>query len=267
MSSIAPAFKNAYINGSGSDLAAVLTPIAPPGDPNRLRSFYQLSNAASVSLDIPYLLFHGKSLKLPKSEQNAWVEIFVVYWEAIGEVLKCEDGIPGASVVSLFNAWKKVAHTLIRGYSVPSGLPAWTLPCLYTVGKYLRIFAINADIEAASQGSADLGFQDEISPDVEKNGNLEEAARIINRMFTLCLSDRAALEESRKWGIYYMTNLLFRIYFKVNGTRKSPLSNQPLISFLDQLCRPHKEPSPRHQGLGSRSSPSRGFPKIPHRCL
>jgi hypothetical protein len=25
---------------------------------------------------------------------------------------------------------------------------------------------------------------------VEKNGNLEEAARIINRMFTLCLSDR-----------------------------------------------------------------------------
>lgn len=221
MSSIAPAFKNAYINGSGSDLAAVLAPIAPPGDPNRLRSFYELSNAASVSLDIPYLLFHGKGPKLPKAEQNAWVEIFVVYWEAVGELIKCEDGIRGASVGALFNAWKKVANTLIRGYSGSSGLPAWTLPCLYTVGKYLRIFAINADIEAASQGSAVVGFQEDISPDVEKNANLEEAARIINRMFTLCLSDRAALEESRKWGIYNMTNLLFKIYFKVIGIYES----------------------------------------------
>jgi hypothetical protein len=216
MSSLATAFKTAYINGSGSDLAAVLTPIAPPEDPNRLRSFYQLSNVASVSLDLPYALFYGKGPKVPKAEQSAWVDIFVVYWEAIGEVLKCENGDPGASVVAVFNSWKKVANALIRGYSGSSGLPAWTLPCLYTVGKYLRTFAINADVEAASQGSAGFGFQDDISVDVEKNANLEESARIVNRMFTLCLSDRAVLEESRKWGIYNMTNLLFKIYFKVN---------------------------------------------------
>ncbi|CAG8108528.1 unnamed protein product [Penicillium salamii] len=217
MSSIATAFKYAYNNGSGSDLAAVFTPIAPPDDPNRLRAFYQLSNAASVSLDLPYLLFHGKSPKLPKSEQSAWVDIFAAYWEAVGEVLKCEDRSPGASVITLFNAWKKLANTLIRGYSGSGSLPAWTIPCLYKVGKYLRIFAINADVEAASQGSAVLGFQEEISPEVDKNANLEEAARVINRMFTLCLSDRAAIEESRKWGIYNMTNLLFKIYFKINS--------------------------------------------------
>lgn len=236
MSSLATAFKNAYINGSGSDLAAVLTPIAPPEDPNRLRSFYQLSNAASVSLDLPYALFHGKSgksPKLPKAEQNAWVDIFVVYWEAVGEILKCENGDPGASVVAVFNAWKKVANALIRGYSGSSGLPAWTLPCLYTVGKYLRTFAINADVEAASQGSASFGFQDDISADVEKNANLEESARIVNRMFTLCLSDRAALEESRKWGIYNMTNLLFKIYFKVNVLH--PTSPEMLLILLRSI--------------------------------
>lgn len=61
---------------------------------------------------------------------------------------------------------------------------------MYTVGKYMRTFAINADLEAASQGSAGFGFQDDIAADVEKNANLEEAARVINRMFTLCLSDR-----------------------------------------------------------------------------
>jgi hypothetical protein len=37
---------------------------------------------------------------------------------------------------------------------------------------------------------AGFGFQDDIAADVEKNANLEEAARVINRMFTLCLSDR-----------------------------------------------------------------------------
>lgn len=216
MGSIAQAFKSAYINGSGSGLAAVFTPIAPSEDPDRLRSFYQFSNAASVSLDLPYALFHGRGSILPKSEQADWVNIFLSYWEAIGELLKCEDRNPGASVVAVFNAWKKVANAFIRAYSGSSDFPAWTLPCLYTVGKYLRIFAINADLEAASQGSAGFGFQDDIPPDVEKNSNLEEAARNINRMFTLCLSDRAALEESRKWGIYNITNLLFKIYFKVN---------------------------------------------------
>ncbi|KAJ5788627.1 hypothetical protein N7457_003617 [Penicillium paradoxum] len=217
MCSIATAFKDAYVNGSGPDLAAVLTPIASPENPNRLRSFYQFSNAEYISKDLSYALFHGKSLKLPKAEQTAWVDLFVVYWEAIGEILQCEDRQPGASVVKVFNAWKKVANALIRGYSGSACIPAWTLPCLYTVGKYLRTFAINADVEVLSRGSGGFGLQEDISADVEKNANLEEAARVINRMFTLCLSDRAPLEESRKWGIYNMTNLLFKTYFKLNS--------------------------------------------------
>lgn len=105
-------------------------------------------------------------------------------------MLKCEEGRRGASAIAVFAAWKKLANALIRGYSGSAAIPAWTLPCLYTVGKYLRTFAIKADIEAASQGSASFGFQDDVAADIEKNANLEEAARIINRMFTLCLSDR-----------------------------------------------------------------------------
>ncbi|CAG8892052.1 unnamed protein product [Penicillium nalgiovense] len=198
LGSLGPAFKNAYLNGSGPELAAVLTPIAPSEDPGRLRSFYTFSTAEYLSKDLSYGLFHGKSLKLPKAEQAAWVDIFAAYWEAIGEILRC----------------CQCPHP---GYSGPAGIPAWTLPCLYTVGKYMRTFAINADLEAASQGSAGFGFQDDIAADVEKNANLEEAARVINRMFTLCLSDRAPLEESRKWGIYNMTNLLFKTYFKINS--------------------------------------------------
>ncbi|KAJ5308772.1 hypothetical protein N7508_004151 [Penicillium antarcticum] len=214
MGTITTGFKDAYLSGSGPHLAAVLTPISTPDDPDRLRTFYQFSNASFLSKDLQYALLHGKSLRIPKAEQNAWVDIFSAFWEAVGEILKCEDRHPGASIVAVFNAWKKVANTLIRGYSSSTSLPAWTLPCLYTVGKYLRIFAINADLEAASLGSAGFGFSDDIAGDFEKNAHLENAAQIINRMFTLCLSDRAPIEESRKWGIYQMTNLLFKTYFK-----------------------------------------------------
>ncbi|KAJ5142690.1 uncharacterized protein N7515_001477 [Penicillium bovifimosum] len=217
MCSIATKFKDAYVNGSGPDLAAVLTPIGSPEDPTRLRSFHEFSSAEYISKDLSYALFHGKSLKVPKAEQTAWLDIFAAYWEAVDEILQCEDRRPNASVVTVFNAWKKVANALIRGYSGSACLPAWTLPCLYTVGKYLRTFAINADIEAASRGTAGIGFQEDLSAEVEKNGNLEEAARVINRMFTLCLNDRAPIEESRKWGIYDMTNLLFKTYFKINS--------------------------------------------------
>lgn len=190
MSTLAAEFRNAYANGSGPDLAAVFTPIATPNAPYRLNTFYDFTNAAYLNKDLASSLFHGKNLKLPKAEQNAWIDIFAAYWEAVGEVLKCEEGRRGASAVAIFTAWKKLANALIRGYSGSSGIPAWTLPCLYTVGKYLRTFAIKADVEAVSQGSATFGYQDDVTADIEKNANLEEAARIINRMFTLCLSDR-----------------------------------------------------------------------------
>lgn len=187
---LANEFRHAYSIASGPALAAVLTPIATQNKPDRLRSFYQHTNIQYITKDLTSSFFHGKNLKVPKPEQIAWVDIFAAYWEAVGEVLKCEDRHPGASAVALFNAWKKVANALIKGYSASNGLPAWTLPCLYTVGKFLRTFAIKADLEVASQGSSGFGFQDDLAVDVEKNAHLEEAARIMNRMFTLCLSDR-----------------------------------------------------------------------------
>ena len=100
----------------------------------------------------------------------------------------------------VYEAWKDVANTVIKGYS--SGvLEAWTLPVLYTAGKHLRTFAIKADeITRAGGGDASFnagGFQDDIASDSGKNEKLEDAARVINRMFTLCISDRyVAIEEN-----------------------------------------------------------------------
>lgn len=86
-----------------------------------------------------------------------------------------------------------MTNAIIRGYSTGC-FEAWTIPCLYTSGKYLRIFAIKAD---AAGGNADkaMDFQDDFNPDTGKNEKLEDAARVLNRMFQLCVSDRYSISK------------------------------------------------------------------------
>lgn len=191
MSSVFDDFAQGQKLGSGAILASALTPTAPAEYPSRLYSFYRFSNAARVSSDLRYTLFQANGLKLPKQEQNTWIDIFTAYWKAVSEIVNFEISPSDASWAKVFDAWKDLTNVLIRGYT-NGGLQAWTLPCLYVVGKYLRTFAIRADAELESLGSVGFGnrFQDDIASEFEKNAKLEEAARVINRMFTLCLSDR-----------------------------------------------------------------------------
>jgi len=126
-----------------------------------------------------------------------------------------------------------MTNALIRGYT-NCGFEAWTVPCLYVAGKYMRIFAIKADEATGVSTGVVSNFGDDFNPEAEKNEKLEDCARQLNRIFQLCLSDRsvilesnkvaftdelrrADLEESRKWGIYNIINLLFKTYFKLNS--------------------------------------------------
>ncbi|KAL3463375.1 hypothetical protein BJX64DRAFT_257146 [Aspergillus heterothallicus] len=201
---------------SGPHVAAALTPIDTPQDPSRLRSFYNFSNAAQISTSLRNYLHQacGRA-KIPKQELNAWVDLFSAYWKVVGELLKFEEAPTRGSWVQVFDTWKDLANLLIRGYS-NFGFENWTISCLYVVGKYLRIFASKADAETSAQSSVAF-YQEDAATDFGKNAKTEEAARVLNRMFTLCLNDRAPLEASRKWGVYYMTNLLFKTYFKINA--------------------------------------------------
>jgi hypothetical protein len=82
-----------------------------------------------------------------------------------------------------------MTNALIRGYT-NMGFEAWTVPCLYVAGKYMRIFAIKADENAAASTNAINNYQDDFNPEAEKNEKLEDAARVLNRIFNICLSDR-----------------------------------------------------------------------------
>ncbi len=188
MDSILKELEAGHRLGSGPRLAAAFTPVDTPEQPNRLKSFYNISNAAQISASLRYYLSHISGVRIPKQELNAWVDILSAYWKAVGEIVQFDESPSRASWVRVFDCWKDVANLLIRAYTSP-GLEIWTIPCLYVVGKYLRTFASKADAETSSQGSVAYS-EDEMLTDFGKNAKTEEAARFLNRMFTLCLNDR-----------------------------------------------------------------------------
>lgn len=214
-------FQQAQRDGLGGLLAQSLAPINTLQEPTRLASFAQLSNYQTISSDVRYHLIQDRNAtKLPKAEANAWVDIFVALWKTVKELVGIERRDGTGDWSKAFDAYKEVCNLLVRGYT-NFGFQAWTVPCLSITGKYLRIMAIKADAEGkAKDPNGDVfanGFSDDIMGDTNKNEKLEAAAWTINRMFTVCLSDRSDLSESRKWGIYSTTNLLFKTYFKLNS--------------------------------------------------
>ena len=179
---------------SGPLLASTLVPLSSPEDPGRLRRLYQSSRPVSITSDIRSgLLAHtNTTARFLKGEGNAWVDVFVAYWRAIGEVIAIEDGSKNEWGPA-YDAWKELTNTLIKGYS-GSWFDAWTVPCLYVAGRYLRIFAIKADEHGRGNKfiTFNIGTQDDVVGEIGKNDRLEDAARVINRIFTLCISDRYA---------------------------------------------------------------------------
>ncbi|EXJ89821.1 hypothetical protein A1O3_02888 [Capronia epimyces CBS 606.96] len=221
MGSIFADFQQAQRVGNGRLLASCLAPIDTAQDPHRLISFAQLSNYQTISSDVRYYLIQApNAVGLSKAEANAWVDIFVALWKTVKELVGLRQGNGTGDWVRAFDSYKELCNLLVRGYT-NFGFQSWTVPCLYVAGKYIRIIAMKADSEVKpkdANGSAFTnGFSDDIMGDVNKHEKLEQAAWTINRMFTVCLSDRSELAESRKWGIYSTTNLLFKTYFRLNS--------------------------------------------------
>jgi hypothetical protein len=188
-------FRDAIRDENGYALAEVFTPIAPANDVGRLYAFHRALSASSIQSELRNEIIYKSQRRLPKVESNAWIEVFTYYWRAIGELLAAEESInvgKKAEWKKAYEAWKEVLNAFHRGYT-SNNFEAWTIPCLYVAGKYLRNFALKAD-EQARQSDGNVtynrGLQDDVVSTIGKNENLQDAARQINRIFGLCLSDR-----------------------------------------------------------------------------
>lgn len=182
----------------GNLLASTISPEAPKHDPGRLYNFRNGINQYSVRTDLQYKLQFNPVLQLSKKEASAWVDVFTLYHKFVGTLLQAEEAQntghgKDSDWPKVYEEWKEVVNALFRGYQT-AGFGAWTIPCLYVGGKYLRIFAIKADAKIASQRDSGLAFggieeEDAFDPS-SKDEKLEDAARQINRIFGLCVGDR-----------------------------------------------------------------------------
>lgn len=246
MSELFKTFNEAQRVGDGNLLASCLAPIGSGRDPDRLAALAGLTNFQNAQSDIRYHLFGGQhTVKLPKNESNQWVEIFVALWKCARELFLIEKNGQGNWDLA-FKAYKDVCTFLNRGYS-NYGFQAWTIPCMYTAGKYLRLIAIRADEAAAYSSPNGLGLVGNLADDMAEEGasnaKLQDAARTLQQMISVCRSDDSDLTESRKWGVISMANLLFKTYFKLNNlalTRnviailESPGVNLPPLAAFPQ---------------------------------
>ncbi|RDA86394.1 hypothetical protein CP532_6467 [Ophiocordyceps camponoti-leonardi (nom. inval.)] len=243
MNDLFEAFAQAHTRQNGYWLAHTLSPVSPPDDPHRLRRVWQSTNAYAVKGDIKHFIKTEAHRSLDPEEVKGWVEVYTSYWKALGEILAGENG--NSTWTNTYEAWKELLSMLIRGYN-NYGFEAWTIPSLYMVGKYLRLFAIKSDEERShisvdpSAGAAIL--QDDFDPEMEKQAQLRDCEQHLKRIFTL-----APLNESRKWGIYYIINLLFKTYFKLNSASLSRTILKTLAVYNEKGDMPSLESFPASQ--------------------
>ncbi|KAM0459890.1 hypothetical protein ACHAPV_000138 [Trichoderma viride] len=238
MNDLFKGFAKAHAEQNGYLLAATLSPIATSVNPQRLRLISKSSNSSSVKGDIKHFIKSNTSHQrsLDHEEVKGWVEVYAAYWNAIGDFVAVEDG--KSTWTKVYESWKDLTSALIRGYN-SFGFEAWTIPCLYVVGKYLRLFAIRSDTERSRNAGDNSGgaalIQDDFDPETEKQSQLRDCEQHLKRIFTLCLNDRAPLEDSRKWGIYFIINLLFKTYFKLNSASLSRTILKTLSAYKGDM--------------------------------
>ncbi|KAF1946812.1 hypothetical protein EJ02DRAFT_450172 [Clathrospora elynae] len=252
MQSALESFHEAYASGLAQPVAAFLSPIAPINASNRLYDFARASSDDKIEGDVRYALKYNKTTRMTNKECGAWVDIIVCYWRAVKEIIKADKAADQSRTgdrqyLAIYDAWKDLTSSFIKHIS-GGLLPAWAIFTLYFTANHLRKIAIKTDEQLAKSKPAVLntGYSDDIASTTPQNQKLEEAARVFNRIFALCLGDRNQdMSESRKWGVYCIANLQFKTYFKLKAISLSKnvvrsIEAQPDLPSFELYPRAHR---------------------------
>lgn len=87
----------------------------------------------------------------------------------------------------------------------------WILPLAYTLHEDLWRLCQRVEGVQRNKGAGAINQNEEGAR--ASSHQREESARAINRGLTICLTDRAPLGQSRRWGVYRVASLLLRVYF------------------------------------------------------
>ncbi|TFY69177.1 hypothetical protein EVG20_g3258 [Dentipellis fragilis] len=124
--------------------------------------------------------------------ESPWDEIVIQYVLVTSHVAKKRSK-------EAFHEHTQLVNLFLRYLSSHNG---WTLPTMFIILSNLRDLAFDADVHTSGDGP--------------KDACMEEAARIISKAFSICITDRStSIDMSRKWGIYFVVGLILKSYFRI----------------------------------------------------
>ncbi|XP_041321657.1 PCI domain-containing protein 2 isoform X3 [Pyrgilauda ruficollis] len=171
--------------------------------------------AELVSFKHPHVA--NPRLQLPSPEEKCQQVLESPYDEMFAAHLRCTYAVANHDFVEAYKCQTVIVQSFLRAFQAHKE-ENWALPIMYSVALDLRIFANNADQQLVKKGKSKVGDM------------LEKAAELLMGCFRVCASDtRAGIEDSKKWGMLFLVNQLFKIYFKINKLHLC----KPLIRAID----------------------------------
>ncbi|KAJ7922345.1 hypothetical protein B0H13DRAFT_2411142 [Mycena leptocephala] len=192
---------------NGPNLAYLLRPTSPHG--KDLVKGFRSPTAATLA--------HFKG-----SIMSPWDEIAIQYVLICTHIARLRPG-------EAFKEQSQLVSLFFRFFIENRG---WTLPALFSILRDLRDLAHDADWHAKVHS--------------EQSECMVEAARIVAKAFSNCMTDRnSPADESRKWGVYYVVGLAMKCYFKVKRISLTKniikvLENNADIPALELYPRSHQ---------------------------
>ncbi|KAK9524281.1 hypothetical protein VZT92_018131 [Zoarces viviparus] len=156
-------------------------------------------------------------LQLASPEEKCQQLLEPPYDEMVAAHLRSIYAVSNHDFVEAYKFQTLVVQSFLRAFQSHKE-ENWALPMMFTVTLDLRIFANNAEQQLQKKGKGHPGEM------------LEKAAEQLMSCFRVCASDnRAGIEDSKKWGMMFLSNQLFKIYFKINKLHLC----KPLIRAID----------------------------------
>jgi COP9 signalosome complex subunit 12 len=110
-------FAEAHSGRNGYLLAQTLSPVHPPDHPQRLRHVWESTSALKAHKDVKQSLCASLTHRnaLSKDEVNGWVDVYVAYWKALGQITAGESGKVSQGRVRLHASVRPLTFTSLHG--------------------------------------------------------------------------------------------------------------------------------------------------------
>ncbi|XP_018417753.1 PREDICTED: PCI domain-containing protein 2 isoform X2 [Nanorana parkeri] len=168
-----------------------------------------------VSFRHPHIANPRLQLSAPEDKCQQMLE--PPYDEMLAAHLRCTYAVCNHDFVEAYRYQTVVVQSFLRIFQAHKE-ENWALPIMYAITLDLRNFANHADQQLVKKGKGKIGDM------------LEKAAELLMSCFRVCASDtRASFDDSKKWGMLFLVNQLFKLYFKISKLHLC----KPLIRAID----------------------------------